>query len=145
MSKLKHIMQRPTCWIRTRAFKSQLWNIHISLSSPLSPSKKKNPWKPNFDIKMSWWARRTIFGFPTLLNSMCYQTLMHPPVLQNPWGVMEGCHQLSYSNSWFSGFPHLLTNPFLRYLNVICPATAWVLLMQPGERWEKLFSHSTPW
>lgn len=41
---------------------------------------------------------------------------------------------ISYSNTCFSMFPHLPTDPFLRYVNIISPMSAWVLLMEPGER-----------
>lgn len=140
MTKLQHITQRPICWIRIRIQLSKS-NIRISLNSPLSPSKgKKHLWRPNFDIKMSLWAR-------TILGLLCYwiihaiyHSLMHPSVLPNPCMVLEGWHMTSYSNFCFSMFPHLPTDSFLRCVNIIYPTSAWVLLMQPDERWKKLFT-----
>ena len=97
--------------------------IHISLSCPFSLSMKKKLWKTNFNIKMAWWARRTILGSHIFLD-IFYPTLRHPLYCQIfMWLVLEGCWQLSSSNSYVSIFPHLPTDPFLRYLDIIYPAT----------------------
>ena len=96
--------------------------IHISLSCPFSLSMKRNLWKTDFDIKMAWWARRTICGSQIFLD-ICCQTLRHPSSLPNPCVVPEGCWQRSSSNSYVSIFPHLPPDPFLRYLDIIYSAT----------------------
>ena len=79
-------------------------------------------WKTNFNIKMAWWPRRTICGSQIFFD-IFYLTLRHPSSLPNPCVVLEGCWQLSSSNSCVSIFPHLPTDPFLRYLDIIYPAT----------------------
>lgn len=62
--------------------------------------------------------------------------------LPNPLVVLEGCYQLSSSNSWFLMFPHLQLSLSLDNLNITYLATAWVLLIQTAESWKKCFSHS---
>ena len=71
---------------------------------------------------MAWWPRRTICGSQIFFD-IFYLTLRHPSSLPNPCVVLEGCWQLSSSNSCVSIFPHLPTDPFLRYLDIIYPAT----------------------
>lgn len=114
------------------------WAVHC-----LPLRKKYNLWRSNFDIKMSLGAR-TIFWSRMLLNNTCYQSLMHPYVLPNPWMVQEEWHQISYCNSCFPMFPHLPTVPFLKFVSIIYPTSAWVLPMQPGDNYSNNFldSHS---
>ena len=71
---------------------------------------------------MAWWPRRTICGSQIFFD-IFYLTLRHPSSLPNPCVVLEGCWQLSSSNSCVSIFPHLPTDHFLRYLDIIYPAT----------------------